>query len=120
MNLNISTSGYNVIRSGNAILYDENADLKFKITVGNGFRFNIILKFINDADKKQDLEKKISEDNTIIFICTNFNNTLGTGTKRPLPVATIAGKEWFLHLFVYGNDDKDAPKRVEYTILERE
>ncbi len=116
MDITISTSGYKIIHTGIAILYEPNSELKITIAPGNKFVFNIILDFIKDDNEGQKLDSKV-EGNTIFFNCTNFNNPLGTGTQNPLFIATISGKEWYFHFWSYfmGN----GVRKVEYTIFEK-
>lgn len=120
MNITLSTGGRRVLSSGTAILNSSDSDLKFEIE-HNEFSFCIILKFINRKGNEQSMEKEVkSEDNTLILKCTNFNNALGTGTLKPLPIATVSGKEIFLHFWSYLLGNKESTRKVEYTFLEEE
>lgn len=118
MNFSISTNDCRVISSGIVILDDSNSDLKLKVEASDNFIFTIVLKFIESEDGNQGLEREIN-DTTIIFKCKNFNNALGTGTVKPLPIATVSGKKILLNFWSYLLGNSSA-RKVEYTFLEKE
>lgn len=115
MNITISTNGYNIVSHGDIILYDDNSEMKLDIETDNRFSFSVIFKFIKD--KEQGLKKEV-DGNNIIFECINFD-PLGTGTNLPISIATVGGKEWFLHFWCYVMGES-GPRRIEYSILEKE
>ncbi|HJB15536.1 MAG TPA: hypothetical protein IAA05_05770 [Candidatus Blautia excrementipullorum] len=116
MQLDISTNGYKVLSSGEILSYTTDSEVSFDIAAESGFTFSIVLKFLQEANKEQKLNKNI-QNNTIIFECVNFS-PLGTGTISPLSLATVSGKEWFFHFWVFSTSDK-GPRRVVYSILEK-
>lgn len=118
MDFKISTSGYNVVSSGSVILYGADSELRLSVVASKTFSFEIILEFIKNDEKEQNLSKAV-EENTITFKCINFNNSLGTGTVEPLSIATIGGKKLFLHFWSYLMGDASV-RKVEYTFLEKE
>ena len=118
MELCMSTNGYKVITSGSVLLLEKNAELEMHITADNGFNFDIVLKFIEDEDKKdRDVIKEV-DGKKIIYKCINFS-TSGVGTTKPLSIATVDKKEWFLHFWA-NQPIENGPRRVEYSILEKE
>ena len=120
MNIIKESDNYTIVDTESVLLFELNSDLKLRISASTGFSFILMLKFESDNSGKQKLEKIVPDDNTIIFKCTNFDNRLGIGTKTPVPVATVAGKEWFLHFWVYCMGDKgDLVRKVEYTLFEK-
>ena len=119
MDFSISTNNHKVISSGMVILNDVDADLKLEVKASNDFTFTVILRFINNEDGEVGLKKDI-DGNTVIFKCINFNNTLGTGTVKPLPLATVSGKDVLLNFWSYLLGDKSSARKVEYTFLEKE
>lgn len=119
MNIDISTNGYRVLSSGMVILNSSDNELNFKIEASNTFSFGVKLIFIDTKDEGSPVEKMV-ENNTIIFKCSNFNNVLGTGTVRPLPIATVSGKNILLHFWSYLLGDKESARKIEYTFLEEE
>lgn len=118
MELSIKTNGYSVISAGVLFLYDNESECKMGIVADNGFKFEIVFRFVSNTDKKHSMDKAI-EGNTIILKCTNFNDPLGVGTVKPLSIATIAGKEVFLHFWTY-NLGENATRKIEYTFLQKE
>lgn len=68
MNIEISTGEYKVLTFGSVILFGEDSQMNMEITATSTFKFNIILKFSNDSEKKQRLEKTTS-GNTITYTC---------------------------------------------------
>lgn len=118
MKIKLSNAGYNIISSGSVILYEAHSELKFSIEASEDFSFEIVFQFINDDKKERSLDKEV-RDNTIYFKCVNFENALGVGTMNPLPIATVAGKEWFLHFWSYTMGDNNV-RKVSYTFFEKE
>ena len=117
MEINISTNGYKVISHGDIILYDTDSEMKLDIKKDSGFQFNIVIKFSKSEDGKRNF-KTSTEGSTIVFECYNFN-PMGSGTVDPISIATINGKEWLIHFWSYIMGD-EGPRRVEYTLLEKE
>lgn len=117
MNIKASTNEYDILSSQTVILYDFNSELKLDINASSDFSFNVILQFTKDSTNKFAIEKETKED-TLIFKCVNFNNSEGTGTVQPIPIATVSGKEWYLHFWTYslGNG---GTRKIEYTLLEK-
>ncbi len=119
MNFSISTNGYKVVSSGTVMLYDANSELKLCVVASEDFSFDVILRFIKTDDGKHELAKEI-RGSTITFKCMNFSNALGTGTVKPLSIATVAGKELLLHFWSYLLGENNSARKVEYTFLEKE
>lgn len=117
MKFKITTNGYSVIYSGVVMLYDYNSDVTISVDTESEdkFKFKVILKFTEDGNKDYTLSKEVNDD-SIVFTCTNFKSSLGIGTKKPLPLATVDDKEVSFHFCVYqiGED----VRRVEYTFLQ--
>ena len=118
MEIKLSNAGYNIISSGSVILYEAHSELKFSIKASEDFSFEIVLQFINDDKQERSLDKEV-RDNTSYFKCANFENTIGIGTVNPLPIATVAGKEWLLHFWSYTMGDNKV-RKVSYTFFEKE
>ena len=60
MEIKISNNGYNVVSSGTIIMYDADSELKFSVKASETFSFELILKFITDANEKQALDKEVT------------------------------------------------------------
>ena len=117
MDFSISTDNYKVVSSGMVILYGPDSELKFSIVASNNFSFDVVLKFAENDDGKKGVNKEV-DGNTIIFKCINFNGALGTGTTKPLPIATVSGKDISMQFWSYLLGDKNSARKVEYTFLE--
>lgn len=121
MEISLSTKGYKVIESGVVLLDEADSELKFDIKATDNFEFKIILKFYDTDNGKLDLEKEVeTEKNIIILKCKNFSSGLGTGTAKPLHIATVSEKEIFLNFWAYTLGDEKSARKVEYTFLEEE
>lgn len=116
MQIKLSTNNYQITNSGVAFLYDSKSELTMKINADKNFSFTLVLKFKTTENKEQAIEKEISE-NTITLICNNFLNALGTGTIKPISLATINDKELLLHFWSYTQEDM---RKVEYSFLLKE
>lgn len=118
MKIEMSTGKYKIVLSGVAFLYDVTSKLSMKIDTENEkkFSFEIILEFTTDETNEKRVKKDV-KGNTIYFTCLNFSDALGTGTTKPIPVATVSGKELVLHFWAYTSDEM---RKIEYTFLMEE
>lgn len=115
---NISSGGYDVLRSGSVITYDSSAEISFELKMNEVFSFNFIMKFIEEKNEVQDIQITTS-NNDIICTCVNFNNPLGTGYSRPIQLAVFNDKKVYLNFWVIDLGQKSL-KQVMYTFyLER-
>lgn len=113
MKIELSSSNHIILASGSAIAFANTAELTFAIEMDASFSFTLVLKFESTDDGKQDLKNSI-DGNTITLSCINFNNSLGTGTNRPIELAKFNGKRVYVNFWVYalGNN---ALRKVSYT-----
>ena len=118
MQITLSSGNYNIIDSGQIFLFDENEDFRIDVDTKNNFLFSMIFKFKRDNTNKQQIDKILTE-NTITFICLNFNDR-GTGFSKPMSIAQIDGKEVFLMLWSYleGAEEIGKTRSVKYTIFQ--
>ena len=80
MDLTISSSNYEVLKSGTIINFEKESSINLKCNFeNNNFSFEVEFKFINTDDKKIETEKK-GEDNKIIIECKNYENKIGIGS----------------------------------------
>lgn len=113
------TDDYEILENDTVLLPGKVSNLRLHFKFEE-FEFDFQMQFIeNDENSEQNLKLKIEE--TLIRVqCTNFNNPLGTGTVKPIEIATIDGKKLFIHFWSYllGNEEKkQKTRRVEYTVL---
>lgn len=116
---NISTGDYNVIESNVVYLYKHDMDLILDFEFGS-FKFKIVIVFADDTNTKEErISREVSSD-TVKFTCINFKNNFGTGTTKPIEIATIDNKKLYIHLwsFVLGNIEAEMiARKVEYTVF---
>lgn len=121
MKINLSTSKYNIVDTGTVFLFEEDGELIFNIDTENQFKFKIILRFINEDNSDQIINKTVTND-TITMECVNFLSS-GTGTSVPLELATIQKKKMYIMFWTYLEGNVLGQKKsrsVKYTFfLER-
>lgn len=112
------SSNHIILDTGSAITFDSTAELSFSCKMDDTFSFLLVLQFESNSDGQHVLKKNIS-GNTITLTCTNFDNPLGTGTTKPVELATFNGKKIFFNFFVYALGDKTLRKIVYSFYSER-
>lgn len=100
MKFSASSNNYDIIYSGNFILFSEDSDLTIYFDSENGFNFQLKLLFESDETEKQIINRVINDNNNIVFVCKNFLSS-GTGTFEPIEIATIDGKKIYVSLWSY-------------------
>ena len=118
MDIEISSSNHIILDSGSVITYSDTAELSFSIKMDNTFSFQLILNFESTGESQHQLKQSVSE-NVITLTCINFDNSLGTGTTRPIELAIFNGKKIFINFFVYALGDKSLRKIVYSFYSER-
>ena len=116
------TSKYDIIDSGTIINFDNESDIFLDIECDEVFTVTLDFHFDTDSTNASHIKTKISEDseNTIIFNCFNFNNPVGTGLTKPMPIAFYEGRNIYLNLQIYSLCN-DTNKKIEYCIyIEKE
>lgn len=108
------SSNFEIIDSGALIAYDNDSNVIMSIECDENFTFN--LKFVFDSSDCKDHNLKLRiDDNTIELTCTNFDNALGTGTAKPIELATVNGKKVYLNFCAYSLLN-NAMRKIDYTI----
>lgn len=118
MKIKLSSSNYDIVDHGSVILYQEDSELTFDIDTENGFKFQLVLKFKNDNNSKQCVNRTVM-NNIVTLDCINFMSS-GTGTGIPVEVATIKHKKIYIAFWVYVEGDmvgKKKTKSVKYTLF---
>jgi hypothetical protein len=115
MNIPIAiTSGPSeIVASGIVIAFSGHP---IEISIGP---LKFLFEFVtNKAVPQQNLQATVPQPNSLKLELTNFDNPLGTGSVKPLPVGSfsINGKNrvLYLHLRVYGIGE-EADKTLHYT-----
>lgn len=108
-----SSSNYIILESGSVITYSNENGVLFSIKMDDTFSFDLIIKFTGNGEKQHQLQHNVS-DNTITLNCVNFDNPLGTGTRKPIELATFNNKKVYINFWVNALGDK-ALKKISYT-----
>ena len=114
MQIQLSSGNYRIVDSGQAFLFDADADFKLHIRTDDQFAFSVVLKFENDASEGHRIEQCV-DGNVITAICYNFADN-GTGLQRPVPIAQIEGKDLFLMFWSY-LEGEGKVRSVKYTVF---
>ena len=112
------SSEHIILDSGSAITYSNTAELTFSVKMDDTFSFLLILKFENTGENQHELKQSVS-GNTITLTCVNFDNPLGTGTTKPIELATFNGKKIYVNFWVYALGERSLRKIVYSFYSER-
>ena len=83
MDLTISSSDYEVLKSGTIINFEKESNINLKCNfAGIRFNFEVEFRFINTESKKIEAEKRVEANNKIVIECKNFENQLGIGSSN--------------------------------------
>lgn len=118
MEIKLRSSNYDIIDHGIIILYQEDSDLTFDIDTGTGFKFKLVMKFINDANSEKCVNR-IALNDVVTLECINFLPS-GTGTSIPIEVAQVQNKKMCMAFWVYTEGDvvgQKKTKSVKYTLF---
>lgn len=113
MNIDIFSGDLEIINSGTAINYNQFDETLFNVKMSEDFNFSIALIFTQNKDEEREVTVKI-ENNTVKFLCNNFDNTLGTGLAAPTEIAQFKGKKVYFSFWVYTLGDSRC-KKIDYT-----
>lgn len=108
-----SSSNHTVLESGSVITYSNENEVLFSIKMDDTFSFDLLLKFTSNGEEQHQLQQSVS-GNTITLNCVNFDNPLGTGTKKPIELATFDNKKVYINFWVNALGD-NALKKIAYT-----
>lgn len=108
-----SSGNLDVLDSGALLAFSATSDVEFEVQLDETFTFNLVLKFASNGGDQHNIKSDV-EGNKIIITCINFDNTLGTGTSRPIELAVFEGKKIFINFWVYSLGKKNA-REVSYT-----
>lgn len=106
-----SSSDYSIIDSGSTLTFSNDAELSFSVKIDDSFSFLLVLEFVSTDEKQHKLKQHIS-GNTIKLTCINFDNPLGTGTSKPIELATFNGKKIYVNFWVYALGENSLRKIV--------
>lgn len=115
---NISSGGCELIDSRSFILYSNDEPVEIEeVFIGS---FILKIRIITCKDEKGERSIKINidkEHNVIEYRCYNFDNVLGTGTKKAIEIGSINEKKIYIHFWIYSMGDKDnITRKLEYSL----
>ena len=109
----IKSGPTNIITSGTVISFNKNP-IEIIFGPANG-RLKLIIEFEEDKEiKGTSVKPSITSKDTLNLKLINYNNSLGTGNKKPLVFGNIEGRELYLNYRVFPLNEWD--KTVHYTI----
>lgn len=114
MKIEKTSGNHAILDSGSIITFDKEANLEFQIEMNASFQFSLLFKFESNASEQHELKSDVT-DNSITLTCVNFDNSLGTGTTRPIQLATFEGKKVYINFWVYALSEKSL-RKIVYTI----
>lgn len=114
MKLKLSSGNHTILESGTVIAYSNASEICFNVEMDDTFAFTVILEFKKTEDEKQNLERKVSENNTVTFTCVNFDNPIGTGLPKAMELATFNDKKVYFNFWVFELGQQSL-KQVSYT-----
>ena len=113
-NVIISSGKYDVIETGNAILFDENSDIVVNIKAAFNFEFNIVFSFEENGGERSIAKDVDSKGNFIRIRCTNFG--VGAGTVEAIELAHVKSKSIYLHFWVEKIAANNYIRSFQYTV----
>lgn len=113
--MQIRYKGY-VVREYGCMLLDEKDT---EITIELEVDAEIICRFLSDEMVTGPKTECAVEENKFIISCTNYNNPLGSGFQKLLPIGKVDGNGLYLMMWSYLLGD-DKVRRIEYTLYEEQ
>ena len=102
-----------ILGSGSVILYDFSP---IRITIGDvSTNLELVIEFNNTDTKEPMIETSEVENNRLKLILSNFNNPLGAGTLKSIPIGTWEDKVMSFSFRVYSDQ-----KTLDYTFYKHE
>ena len=100
--IDCTTGEMSVISSGFGITYDKEADYNIHVRFGDTFSFTVRIIFgADEPDGKPKMQPEIDEQKKVITLkCLNFNDFIGTGTIKPMNLATYKGRKIYFNFWV--------------------
>ena len=113
----VISANYELIDSNSFLFFDGSASVDILETFANGFEITIRITCVSDDSNNQRLDYVANaENNTIEYKCLNFNNSLGTGTSKPVEIGAFNGKKLYIHFWIYAMGNDRDTRRLEYSI----
>ncbi len=104
----VTSGNAKVVASGTAISFN-GAPIEIEIGADSPLAIRLIFEESQSGLNSPEIRAHAPDQNTLELTLRNFDNPIGTGTTKPLRVATISGREAYLHFRVFalpGSSDK--------------
>lgn len=76
----------------------------------------LVFQFTDEAGRDEPRQEGKSPDPTTLEVTLfNFKNPLGSGTIKPIPIGTLAGRQLYMHYRIYALGASD--KMLHFTIF---
>ena len=107
-----------VIDCGSLITIEADTPIIFELELADAQALRIEISFKRDSTGEKELMRSFNEDDsTVMIVCTNFDNPLGTGTAEPVRIFTYKGQAVYLHFWSFLLGDTGL-KRIDYTFYQ--
>jgi len=116
MQVSLSSGNYDIIASGEAILFSPSNELTINVNGENELKLCVTLRFLTDESGERRIEREIEEER-LILLNYNFSGT-GTGLSVPAYIANINNHKVYLSFWSY-LEGSNSPKvrSVKYTLF---
>ena len=111
--MQIRYKDYKIKEHGCILLDEKDTEIIFELEVDA----EIVCRFLSDDKNIGPKTECAVEGKKLIISCTNYNNPLGSGFQKMLPIGKVDGIGIYLMLWSYLLGD-DNVRRVEYTLYE--
>jgi len=111
----IKSSSAEVVATGTVISFNgEPIEISYGPTESR-LKLILIFKSENETSKKLKIIPKLISNTVLELHMYNFDNTLGTGTLRPILIGTLGGKNLYVHLRT-GGITPESDKTIHFTL----
>ena len=107
-------SGHEVLASGMLFTFEHDGNARLDLKFDGSFQFPLEFRFRTTEDGAVGCRTDV-EDGALVFTCTNFVHTPGSGTTVPVEIATYNGKKVFI-IFWVDCTGVNSPRKIEYNI----
>lgn len=103
-----------ILGSERVIMDSEDSDLFISIPLSDSDILRLTLRFLID-DKKKGIQT-VAENDRLVVLCYNMNESLGQFTLSPIEIAKYKDKNILMQIFSALNGNEKKIRQVEFTI----
>lgn len=111
----IESGNFEIIESNVIFMDSLQSEVLFHLAVNGKYFGDIRIRFISRKDESHSIKGGIL-NGEFTLDCINFNDSLGTGTPRPMELGMVEGKRLMMHLWSY-LIGQDMVRKIEYSIF---